>query len=305
MKQEYYSVEHDGFYGCWYPLNRQTKKGMIVMLGDSSDDLMAKTGVRWLHQYGIAVMAMSADKKDYSYHSYPLERIGKAIAVMKEKGMEKIGIVGASTTGMLALCAASYYPDITLTIALTPCDFIMQGFIRDGLDGCEERPAEGESTLTWNGKPLAYLPYAYKHPDYWHEIEKEAKQRKDKIASRHLFDESERIHPLTEEKMIQIERIHGTIICIGAEDDSLWDTCRYIRRMEARMKQRGKARFVPLCYKYGTHFVFPQSMIRMVLPFGESALFGLLFHSAKLHPNECRETRQDIARHLEAELIEW
>ena len=305
MKQKYYSLEQDSFYGCWYPLNRQTKKGMIVMLGDSSDDLMAKTGVRWLHQYGIAVMAMSADKKDYSYHSYPLERIGKAIAVMKEKGMEKIGIVGASTTGMLALCAASYYPDITLTIALTPCDFIMQGFIRDGLDGCEERPAEGESTLTWNGKPLAYLPYAYKHPDYWHEIEKEAKQRQDKIASRHLFDESERIHPLTEEEMIKIERIHGTIICIGAEDDSLWDTCRYIRRMEARMKQRGKARFVPLYYKYGTHFVFPQSMIRMVLPFGESTLFGMLFHSAKKHSKECLETRKDIARHLEAEIIEW
>ena len=39
--------------------------------------------------------------------------------------MKKIGIAGASTTGMFALIAASYYPQITLTIAMTPCDFVM------------------------------------------------------------------------------------------------------------------------------------------------------------------------------------
>lgn len=34
--------------------------------------------------------------------------------------------MGASTTGTLALTAASYFEDITLTIGLTPSDFIMQ-----------------------------------------------------------------------------------------------------------------------------------------------------------------------------------
>lgn len=63
-------------------------------------------------------------KKDYGHHNYPLERIEKAIAYLKSRGMKKIGIVGASTTGMLALTAASYYSDITLTLALTPSDFI-------------------------------------------------------------------------------------------------------------------------------------------------------------------------------------
>ena len=73
-------------------------------------------------------MTMSADKKDYGHHNYPLERFEKAISYLKTQGCKKIGIIGASTTGMLSLVAASYYPEISLTIALSPSDFVMEGF---------------------------------------------------------------------------------------------------------------------------------------------------------------------------------
>ena len=48
----------------------------------------------------------------------------------------------------------------------------------------------------------------------------------------------ETAHPITEEEIIKIEKIHGTLLLIGAEDDVLWDTAKYIRRMELRMKER-------------------------------------------------------------------
>jgi len=48
------------------------------------------------------------------------------------------------------------------------------------------------------------------------------------INSKKLFDDSEAAHPITEEE----------ILLIGAEDDVLWDTAKYIRRMELRMKER-------------------------------------------------------------------
>ena len=75
----------------------------------------------------------------------PLERIEKAINWLKMNSNQKIGIVGASTTGTLALTAASYFEDITLTIGLTPSDFIWQGFMQGKKDGCKEWPIEGES----------------------------------------------------------------------------------------------------------------------------------------------------------------
>lgn len=33
-----------------------------------------------------------------------------------------------------------------------------------------------------------------------------------------------------------MENIKGRILFIGAEDDVLWDTCKYIRRMDALLK---------------------------------------------------------------------
>ena len=55
-------------------------------------------------------------------------------------------------------------------------------------------------------------------------------------------------HPITEDEMIKIEKIHGTLLLIGAEDDVLWDTAKYIRRMELRMKERPHTCRLELCH---------------------------------------------------------
>ena len=113
----------------------------------------------------------------------------------------------------------------------------MEGFYQDGKDGMHERPGDKESTVTWQGEPLPYLPYAYRHPEYWQRIVADSKAGGDRIASRKMFDESERRHPIREEERIKVEKIRGKIIFIGAEDDVLWDTCKYIRRMEERLER--------------------------------------------------------------------
>ena len=65
--------------------------------------------------------------------------------------------------------------------------------------------------------------------------QKEAKEGKDFVASRKMFDESERLHPLQEEELIKVENINGKIVFIGAKDDVLWDTTKYIQRMNERI----------------------------------------------------------------------
>lgn len=306
LQKQYYNPESNGFYGAFYACPSYSDKGVILMLGDAVDDLMAVSGVKWLHRQGCHVMAMSPGKKDYGHHNYPLERFGKAIEVLQNKGCKKIGIVGASTTGMLALLAASYYPQISLTIAISPCDFVMEGFYRDGKDGMEERPGDNESTVSWEGKPLPYLPYAYRHPEYWLKIKEASKAGKDMVASRPLFDESERRHPLQEEEKIKVENIHGKVLCIGAEDDVLWDTCRYIRRMEKRLEEKSHScKFKALIYEHGTHFAFPESMLKIMLPVGGSLVVGFAFRAGRRYPKECKETRRDIDRKVKKVLGKW
>lgn len=306
MKKRYFSPDRDGFYGVYYPLQQPTNKAMIVMLGDSSDDRMAVSGAKWMHKQSCNVLAMSPDKQDYGHHNYPLERFEKAITFLKSQGNEKIGIAGASTTGMMALAAASYFPDITLTIAISPPDFVMEGFYQDGKDGAHERPGDNESSISWRGQPLPYLPYAYRHPTYWQMIQKESKEGGDMIASRNMFDESERLHPIREEEKIKIETIKGKIVLIGAEDDVLWDTCRYIRRMKQRLSERPhECEYEALLYEHGTHFVFPQSMLNLMLPVIGSLFVGLAFKAGRKHPKECKQTRLDIDRRLTAAIAAW
>ena len=291
MKKQVFRIESDGYNGAWYPAPAESKRGFILMLGDSAEDRMARTGAKWLNQQGIHVMAMSPDKRDYGHHNYPLERFGKAIKFMKAQGCEMIGVVGASTTGMMALLAASYYSELSLTIAISPPDFVMEGFYRDGKDGATERPGDNESSVSWQNETLPYLPYAYRHPEYWKKIQEESKAGGDKVASRKMFDESD---------------IHGKLIFIGAEDDVLWDTCRYIRRMEDRLAGRPHdCTYESWLYEYGTHFAFPESMLKMMLPVGSGLLVSFMFKAGKEHPKECRETRIDIDRRLKKVLAEW
>ena len=133
------------------------------------------------------------------------------------------------------------------------------------------------------------MPFCYKHPDYWHVIEKETKRTGDMINSRKLFDDSEKAHPITEDEMIKIEKIHGILLLIGAEDDVLWDTAKYIRRMEKRLAEKPHSCEVEaVVYEHGTHFVFPDGMLKTMLPVGSALFVKLAFTAAKKIPRSAK-----------------
>ena len=306
MKRIHFDVESDGFYGAYWKCEGGSDCALIAMLGDDAEDYMARSAVKWLLKKNINVLTMSPAKKDYSHHNYPLERVEKAVSWLKKHGNKKIGIAGASTTGTLALTAASYFPDITLTIAMTPSDFIWQGFEQGKKDGCKEWPIEGESLFSYRGKPLPYMPFVYKHPQYWQIIKSEGKRNGDIVSSKKLFDDSEAAYPLTEDKMIKIENIRGKLLIIGAADDVLWDTAKYIRRMKKRLSEKPHScNAETVVYKYGTHYVFPEGMMKTMLPVGSGLFVRLAFSSAKKHPDECRNTRIDIDRRITKAIAEW
>lgn len=130
MKHIHFDVESDGFYGAYWACTSGSDCAVIAMIGDDSEDRLARSAVKWLCGCGVNVLTMSPAKKDYGHHNYPLERVKTAISWLKANGNRKIGISGASTTGTLALTAAAMFPDITLTIAMTPSDFVWQGFMQ-------------------------------------------------------------------------------------------------------------------------------------------------------------------------------
>lgn len=305
--KRHFTTEKDGFHGSYYPCSTRADKAIIEMFGDDTDDYLAKGGVKYFHKLGCSVMTMSPEKKDYGHHSYPLERIESAIHFLKENGYEKIGIVGLSTTGMVALAAASFIPDITLTVALSPSDFIMEGFYQDNKDGMHERPGDNESALTWRGEQLPYLPYAYRHPEYWKKIQADTKAYGDMVVSRPMFDESEEKHSLREEEKIKVENIQGHIIFGGAEDDVLWNTSKYIRRMMERLNKKDhKCTYEAVLRDHATHFILPEGMIKLLAPdWLIDVLIGFAFKEAKGYKRECRETRIELDQRITRAIAQW
>lgn len=306
MKRIHFDIETDGFYGAYWRCKDESDEAIILMIGDDPEDHMAKSGVKWLIERGVNVLTMSPAKKDYGHHNYPLERIEAAITWLKNQNINKIGIVGASTTGTLALTAASFFNEITLTIAMTPSDFIWQGFMQGKKDGCKEWPIEGESLFSYRGEALPYMPFAYKHPDYWKLIKSESKRTGDMINSWKLFDDSEKAHPLKEEEMIKVENIKGDLLLIGASDDVLWDTVRYIRRMEERLKNTNhECNVIVTTYEHGTHFIFPESMLKKMIPVFSGTFVKLAFKEARKYPDECKKTRIDIDKKVRKAIEKW
>ena len=294
-----------GFYGCYWPVEG-SRCAILAMLGDDCEDYMAKSAVKWLQKkFQVSVLTLSPAHKDYSHHNLPVERIGVAITYLKAQGIEKFGIAGASTTGMYALLAASYYPEITLTIAMTPADFVMEGFYQGKRDGQTEWPGDGESSASWEGKPLPYLPYAYRHPEYGKKMKEEAKKGGDLIASREIFVASEKAHPIREEEFIKIERIQGKLLLICAKDDVLWETEKYIKRMEKRLAEREHTCEVEsYIYEHATHFVFPEGMVKTILPAGGD-LLTRVFAAGRKFPKECKAARIDIDRRVIQAVDAW
>ena len=306
MKHLHFDVELNGFYGAYWACAGGSDCAVITMIGDDPEDRLARSAVKWLCGCGVNVLTMSPAKKDYGHHNYPLERVETAISCLKANGNRKIGIAGASTTGTLALTAAAMFPEITLTIAMTPSDFVWQGFMQGKKDGCKEWPVPHASTLSWQGKPLAYMPFVYEHPMYYQKIQEETKGSGDITRSTCLFIDSEKAREHTEEEMIKVENIKGKLILIGAEDDSFWEAGKYVRRMEQRLKERPHScDYEAVVYEHGTHFVFPDGMLKTMLPVGSALFVKLAFSAAKKYPKECKAACIDIDRRMTRVICDW
>ena len=55
----------------------------------------------------------------------------------------------------------------------------------------------------------------------------------------------------------------------------------------------------------GTHFVFPESMLKTMLPVGSGLFVKLAFQAARKYPEECRRARLDIDRRVRNAVAEW
>ena len=252
-------------------------------------------------------MGIGPEKYMKGVHNWPLENVENAVHFLQSKGYEKFGVIGSSFGSNMALSAAARIPEITLTIALTPMDWVYWGIFNDKVDGALERPADGESAFSWRGKPLSYVPSPYQHPEYWNMFKKEGKQRGMLLAALNLHNLAEEKHPVTEAEKIPVENINGYLILAGAKDDVAWNTCRGISRMKKRLQEsESRCNLEVLIYDHCGHLIFPESMMKLLLPgFLVDMIIPRIFSKSKGFTKECRRSRIDLDEHIQSTIKEW
>ena len=125
------------------------------------------------------------------------------------------------------------------------------------------------------------------------------------IAAYDLYNEIEERGHLTEDMKIKIENIRGHLFLATGLDDIVWPADKYVRRMEQRLGEcEPKCTWEVHYYDHATHFIFPERMIRNIVPgFLVNPVLKWAFPEARGYTKECREARIDLDNRI-AKLIE-
>lgn len=152
----------------------------------------------------------------------PVESVGRAITALQRRSdvdPARIGVLGGSRGGELALLAASVYRQIKAVVADVPSPYAFMGL------GRYDRPTRCAWTLAGKELPcVAPDPKASQRIGaayYWEQP----------LVLRSLYDASAAANPeLTARATFALERIDGPVLCLAADDDKIWNSqaqCQY------------------------------------------------------------------------------
>ena len=276
------SVKTDGFEGILYPGNGRKDRVLIVMSGSDGGMALSKQEARFYHKNGIPALALALFKTKQTpkeLSRVPVEYVERAIAWLKARDYEKIGIDGTSKGSEMALVAASLFPELSCVIVRVPSHFVSEGLSGSG----SGKAPSGTSCWNWRGKELPYAPYRSRTFNILQMFLREKEM--------HIITFN-RDKDVTPETIIPVEKIRAPVLMLSSVHDEVWPSYESAVYMEKRLTE---ACFPfphkHVAYKHMSHAVLTE------LPW----IYKMAFKSERQHPAECRKDREA----LKQELLDW
>ncbi len=198
------------------PNDARKHPALILLGGSEGGDSQAKVAAVYAGRGYVAtsVAYFGAPGTPPTLVSIPVETVGHALdslAGRNDVDATKIGIMGGSKGGELALLAASVYPQIKAVVAMVPSPFAYMGLGPNDIpQGC---------SWTYQGKDLPCVP---PDPTAGRALGMSIGPGKP-IVLEPLYDASRKANPsVTDAAMFHLERIAGPVLCLAAADDRLW-----------------------------------------------------------------------------------
>ena len=177
---------------------------------------------------GFAVLALAYfNAPDLPDHlvNIPLEYFEEGLqrlAARPEVDAERLGVIGGSRGGELALLLGSRFPQIRAVVAKVPSHVVWPG--------CCSEEALRQPGWTWGGEPLTAMPLpeiTSRAKDYWPEI------RDDWLGFYWLALGNAEAE---EKAAIPVEKINGPVLMITGGDDRCWPATYMADRVMERLQ---------------------------------------------------------------------
>jgi dienelactone hydrolase len=229
-------LETDGLYGFLYHPAQGGPFPGVIILGGSNGGLY-----EWLAQAfasnGFAALTMAY----FGYRDLPaelveipLEQFPKATAWLKSQPAvrsDRIGLVGGSKGGELAMLLASRYDDYRAVVGWTPGAHVWEGLSQKYFSP-DYQPI---SSWSFHGKGLPFMPFKASAED-------KAKELKGELDSYVPFqkDSLAQSDPAAVERArIRVEDIKAPILLISGTDDHTWPAGEFCEAIVATLKKAG------------------------------------------------------------------
>jgi hypothetical protein len=251
------AVGEPGLVGELYTLDRERPRPGVLVLGGSEGGLSLSTRrAAHLAARGFATLALAyfgLDPLPPTLAEIPLEYFQQALtwfARQPEVQAGRIAVLGISRGGELALLLGATFPELRAVVAEVPSPVRWGGFDR-----------EVKAAWTHEGVPLPYLVYgqnAQGEPPPPETLPGGVPGFRLVWGFEQAF-----LHAPPEAlaaATITTERTEGPILLIGAGDDGLWPSCRFIDAAQARLRDTGHADRHPdaaVCYADTGHLIGP------------------------------------------------
>ena len=223
-------VRCDGLVGKLFEPKDAGNYPAVLVVGGSSGGLnwsQAMAGLLASHGYiAFALAYFGMEGLPKTLNQIPLEYFGKALAWLSDQPRviaDKIGVVGYSRGGELALLLGASYPQIRTVVAYAPSGVPWGAY-----------PSAGNSAWTQGGKDIPYVSSFTQ--EQWDEALAQRRVRPDSFDW-YLIPLQDKA--LAEPATIAVEKINGPVLLISGKDDKLWPSSDLAEIAVLRFKSKG------------------------------------------------------------------
>jgi dienelactone hydrolase len=225
--------------GAFFSRGDATACPAVVILGGSDGGNTFEYVAALLAARGFAALALAYfayDDLPQDLVEIPLEYFAEAIAWLRarpEVGGNRVGVLGMSRGGELALLLGATLPDVATVVALMPSALTGGGLGRN--------PASmARAAWTLAGKPLAFIPPRF-DPDAMKAFGDAMATGAPFAMARGFSRLLEGAGPAFEAATIPVERTSGPILLMSGGDDQVWPSTRFAELALDRLRVHGFA----------------------------------------------------------------